>query len=110
MTHSAEQAAVASVALWIVHTVDCAAYARRTLTGPPTSAKEPGPANAAETKMVYDYACALTERLHERAKHWGLTVSEIDAGRDFVQHMPWPLMIADYPQALSVVGGRLSPA
>ena len=111
MPRTAGQAAYACAALWIVHAVDCATWARRNLSGPRTvvSHGEPTPADAVETAVIYDYACALTERLHERADQLGLDPGEVEAGRVYAECRTWPQKQADYKLALCAVGGALAP-
>lgn len=109
MTRTAEQAALACAALWVVHTVEVAAYGKRNLSGPPSEAGEPMPADATETGFMYHFACMLTERLHERAERLGLDPFEVEAGRQYVDLRTWPQIQADFAIALGAVGGRLGP-
>ena len=112
MTRTAEQAALACASLWIVHAVDCAAWARRNLSGPPNkdSQGEPTPADAIETGFLYTYACVLDERLRERAERLGLHPGEVEAGRIYADSRTWPQKQADYSIALGAIGGRLAHA
>lgn len=111
MTRTAEQAALACASLWVVHAVDCAAWGRRNLSGPPNadSSGEPTPIDAIETGFLYAYACTLTERLHERAKRLGLEPGEVSDGRTYAECRTWPQLQADYAIALGAIGGRLAP-
>ena len=112
MTRTAEQAALAAASLWTVHAVDCAAWARRNLTGPPNadSHGEPTPADAIETGFLYAYACTLTERLNERAERLGLDPLEVVAGRTYTECRTWTQLRADYEIGLRAIGGRLAPS
>ncbi len=111
MSRTAEQAALACASLWIVHAVDCAAWARRNLTGKPNadSQGEPTPADALETGFLFAYASTLNERLQERAERLGLDPGEVDAGRAYADCRTWPQKQADYAIALGAIGGRLAP-
>jgi hypothetical protein len=108
---TAEQAAQACVALWVVHTVEVAAYGRHHLTGPLTPDGEPSPADAVERSILHGYALAVTERLLERADALGLEPAEVQAGFDFCANsVPWGEMLAHYTNALTFIGGRLAPS
>ncbi len=106
-----EQAAQACVALWVVHTVEVAAYGRRVLTGPMTPDNEPSPADDIERALLHAYALETTKRLHERAVALGLEPVEVNAGFELCAHsVPWGEMLAHYTNALSFIGGRLAPS
>jgi hypothetical protein len=106
-----EQAAQACVAMWVVHTVEVAAYGRRHLTGPMTPDNEPSPADAVERAILHEYALETTKRLHERADALGLDPVEVNAGFEFCANsVPWAEMLDHYTNALSFIGGRLAPS
>ncbi len=106
----AEKAAQASVALWVVHTVEVAAYGRQVLTGPLTPDKEPSPANEVERALLHEFALETTKRLHERADALGLDPRELQAGFDLcAESVPWAEMLAHYTNARAMVGS-LAPA
>ena len=107
MPRSAQSAALACASLWIVHTVNCAAFGRKLLSGPLTPEGEPSPADAVEGRLLFEYATNLTQLLHERARKLGLDPREVEAGREAIEAQSWAHNVADYPAALRYVGGRL---
>lgn len=108
MTRTAQQAAIACASLWTAHRVECAKFARTTLTGPPTTEGEPAPADEVETKLLYEFAFSLTTELHARALRLGLEDIEVEAGRQVIEASAWHLVRNDYQAALRFIGGRLS--
>ncbi len=108
MSRTAEEAARACVALWVVHTVQMATHGRYVCTGPLTPDKEPSPVDEVERRLMFEYASELTESLHARAERLGLAALEVQAGFDFcANRVGWGDMQAHYTNALAFIGGRL---
>lgn len=67
------------------------------------------PNGPVELAVMNEITGAYAARVLERAERLGLTREQLEAGEAFVQRMPVRKIREDYPKALRVIGGRLSP-
>jgi hypothetical protein len=103
-----QQDALAAAALFIVYNIECERFDKTVCTGVPCAdGSGRMPLNTTELGITSEFAAHLAANLLTRAERFGLTREELEAGDAFVQRMPYEKVVADYAQALRVIGGAL---
>ena len=101
-----EQDALAAASLFIAYHVECERFDVTVCTGLQTPDGKL-PKDSVETGLISKHAQIVANELRKRANKLGLSRPVLEAADAFVNDMPYAKVVADYPQALRIIGGSL---
>lgn len=101
-----EQDALAAAALFVAYHIECERFDVTVCTGLQTPDGKL-PRDAVETGIISRHTQIVANELRKRANRLGLSRAVLEAADAFVNDMPYAKVVADYPQALRIIGGAL---
>lgn len=102
-----EQDALAAASLFIAYHIECERFDVTVCTGQQTPDGRL-PRDTVETGIISRHTQIVANELRKRANRLGLPRAVLEAADEFVNDMPYAKVVADYPQALRIIGGPLS--